>query len=208
LKNTGLNNIHSGTLLEVFGVDRAPKKYEEYAYVLDDLPHGRSLTPRTQYHGKPVIQMIGETYFTLLEAVPRDGVSFNVRERIYVGKKGRTKVEHILGRVTYAELTSASKSELPFVIEMIVKADEKRFIIFFNESQPVTPRMHSMELIPGIGKRLMWQILEQRERVPFDSLEDLKSRVNIPDPAKLITRRVLKELSEDEKYQIFTRTIG
>jgi predicted nucleic acid-binding OB-fold protein len=43
--------------------------------------------------------------------------------------------------------------------------------------------------------------------VPFDTYEDLKSRVNITDPAKLLARRVLKELSEDEKYQIFTRPI-
>lgn len=172
---------------------------------MDDLPHGRLGAIRTQYHGRPIIQMIGETYFTLLEAVPRHGMPFNIRERIYVGKKGRTKVEHILGRITYEELTSAAKAELPQAIETIINADAGRFIDFFNRSQPVTPRMHSMELIPGIGKRLMWQILDQRERVPFDSFEDLQNRVNISDPAKLLARRVLKELSEEEKYQLFTR---
>ena len=62
-----------------------------------------------------------------------------------------------------------------------------------------------MELIPGIGKRLMWQILDQRERVPFESFEDMQNRVNITDPVKLLARRVLKELSEDEKYTLFTR---
>jgi putative nucleotide binding protein len=149
--------------------------------------------------------MVGETYFTLLEAVPRHGMPFNIRERIYVGKKGRTKVEHILGRITHEELTSAAKAELPQAIETIINADAGRFIDFFNRSQPITPRMHSMELIPGIGKRLMWQILDQRERVPFDSFEDLQNRVNITDPAKLLARRVLKELSEEEKYQLFTR---
>lgn len=188
-------------------MERAPKKYEEYAYVLDDLPHGRPGAPRTQYHGRAVIQMIGETYFTLLEAVPRDGMSFEIRERIYVGKKGRTKVEHILGRVAYAELTSAAKAELQLAIEAIIRADPEKFLAFFNQSQPVTPRMHSMELIPGIGKRLMWQILNQRERVPFDSFEDLKNRVNVTNPVKLLARRVIKELSKDEKYQIFTRPI-
>jgi len=62
-----------------------------------------------------------------------------------------------------------------------------------------------MELIPGIGKKLMWQILEQRERQPFKGFEDLQERVNITDPVKLLARRVLKELSEEEKYLIFTR---
>jgi putative nucleotide binding protein len=67
--------------------------------------------------------------------------------------------------------------------------------------------MHSMELIPGIGKRLMRQILDQRERVSFSNFEDLKQRVNLTDPSKLIARRVLKELSEDEKYSLFTRPL-
>jgi len=74
-----------------------------------------------------------------------------------------------------------------------------------NNSQPLTPRMHSLELIPGIGKRLMFQIIDLRERHPFESFDDLKGRVNLTDPVKLISRRVLKELSEEEKYYIFTR---
>jgi len=50
-------------------VERAPKKYEEYAYVLDDLPHGRPGTQRSSYHGNPSMQLVGETYFPVLEAV-------------------------------------------------------------------------------------------------------------------------------------------
>ena len=186
-------------------MERAPKKYEEHAYVLDDLPRGRLGAPRTSYHGRAVVQMVGETYFTLLEAVPRKDSTFNIQERIYVGKKGRTKVEHILGRITYNDLSSAAKAELPPIVETIVRADEAKFVAFFNEAQPLTPRMHSMELIPGIGKRLMWQILNQRERVPFGSYEDLQKRVNVTDPVKLLVRRIMNELSEDEKYQLFVR---
>jgi len=188
-------------------LEKESKKYEEYAYILDDLPHGRLGAPRTQFHGRPVIQMVGETYFTLLEAVPRQDMQFTVGEKIYVGKKGRTIVEHILGRIAYDELTTAAKEEFQEVIESIIRSDPDRFIEFFNVSQPVTPRMHSMELIPGIGKRLMWQILEQREREPFKSFEDLQNRVNISDPVKLLARRVLKELTEEEKYTLFTRPI-
>jgi len=186
-------------------MEREGKKYEEYAYVLDELPHGRPGASRQTYHARGIIQIVGETYFTLLEAAPQKDATFTVRERIYVGKEGRTKVSHILGRISYEELTSAAKAELPGVVEIIIKANEERFIDFFNRSQPVTPRMHAIELIPGIGKRLMWQILDQRERQPFRSFEDLQSRVNITDPVKLLARRVLKELSEDEKYLLFTR---
>lgn len=186
-------------------MERTPKKYEEHAYVLDELPHGRPGAQRSLYHGRSVLQILGESYFTLLEAIPHRDVTFEPSERIYVGKKGRTKVEHILGRITYEELTSAAKAETPLAVEAIVRADEARFVSFFNSSQPLTPRMHSMELIPGIGKRLMWQIIDQRDRVPFDSFEDLQRRVNITDPVKLLVRRIMNELSEDEKYQLFVR---
>ena len=184
---------------------RPPKKYEEYAYVLDELPHGRPGAQRSQYHGRAVIQIVGDSFFTLLEAVPHKDARFPHGERIYVGKQGRTKVEHILGRINYEELSSGARAELPVALETIIRADEARFIKFFNESQPLTPRMHAMELIPGIGKRLMWQIIEQRERVPFDDFEDLQGRVNLTDPVKLLGRRIIKELSEDEKYQLFVR---
>ncbi|MGQ9679755.1 MAG: DUF655 domain-containing protein [Candidatus Bathyarchaeia archaeon] len=183
----------------------ANKKYEEYAYVLDDLPHGRHGVARPTYHARNVIQIIGESFFTLLEAEPNRNAIFKIRERIYIGKAGRSKISHIVGRIAYIDLTSTAKSELPSVIETIIKLNEKTFINFFNISQPITPRMHSMELIPGIGKKLMWQILEQRERKPFTSFEDIQKRVNIPDPVKMLARRILDELSGNEKYQLFTR---
>lgn len=189
------------------GLYREQKKYEEYAYVLDYLPHGRPGAPRSSHSATGVIQLIGEDYFTLLEATPKRDAEYNIHDRIFVGKGDRALVGHILGRVTYDELTSAAKAELLFVIEEIVKNKEKRFVEFVNNSQSLTPRMHSLELIPGIGKRLMFQIIDLRERYPFESFEDLKKRANLTDPVKLISRSVLKELSEEEKYYIFTRPI-
>jgi putative nucleotide binding protein len=188
-------------------LEKTPKKYEEYAYIIDDPPYGRPGVQRSIYHGRTIIQIVGETYFTLLEAVPRRDATYNIGERIYVGRRGRTIVEHILGRIAYDDLTSAAKEELNKTLETIIRKKSDKFLAFFNNSQPITPRMHAMELIPGIGKRLMWQILEQRERLPFESFEDLQKRVNITDPVKLLTRRVLKELSEDEKYTLFTRPV-
>lgn len=184
---------------------KEPKKYEEYAYILEYLPHGRPGAPRTTHSTQGSLQLIGEEYFTLLEASPKTGVEYNIRDRIFVGKGDRARVGHILGRIKYNDLTSAAKAELPTIIETIVQENEKRFIEFINESPSLTPRMHSLELIPGIGKRLMFQILELRERYPFESYEDLKNRTSLSDPVKLLARRVLKELSEDEKYYIFTR---
>jgi putative nucleotide binding protein len=186
---------------------REQKKYEEYAYVLEYLPHGRLRAPRTIHSTQGVLQLVGGEYFTLLEASPIPDAEYNIRDKIFVGKGDRALVGHILGRITYEELTSPAKAELPAVIEIIVQVNEESFINFVNESPSLTPRMHSLELIPGIGKRLMFQILELRERYPFVSYEDLRTRANLSDPVKLISRRVLKELSEDEKYYIFTRPV-
>jgi putative nucleotide binding protein len=186
---------------------REQKKYEEYAYILDYLPHGRPGVIRKSQSASGIIQILGESYFTLLEAVPRRDVKYNIRDRIFVGKGDRALVIHILGRIRYDELTSASKAELPQIIEIIVEANEWRFIDFINNSQPLTPRMHSLELIPGIGKRIMFQILDLREKLSFNSFEDLKERVNLTAPVKLISRRIIEELSEEQKYYIFTRPI-
>ena len=184
---------------------RDQKKYEEYAYVLDFLSHGRPGAPRTPHTTSGVIQMAGEAYFTLLEASPQKDADYNPRDRIFVGKGDRAFVSHVIGRIAYNDLTNTAKVELPGVIELIVKANESFFVNFFNTSQSVTPRMHSLELIPGIGKRLMFQILDIREKFPFKSFQDIEERVNLKDLVGLISKRVLEELSQEEKYLLFTR---
>lgn len=205
MKNTGSPNRYLDRPRELNWLYKEPKKYEEYAYVLDYLPHGRPGAPRTAHTAAGVIQLLGEVYFTLLEATPNKDAEYNIRDRIYVGKGDRALVSHVLGRINYEDLTSAAKAELPAVTEAIVQANEARFLEFVNTSPPLTPRMHSLELIPGIGKRLMFQILELRERAPFTGFEDLKERVNLTDPVKLIARRVQEELSQEQKYYLFVR---
>jgi putative nucleotide binding protein len=65
--------------------------------------------------------------------------------------------------------------------------------------------MHALELVPGIGKKYMWQVINERTRKPFESFDDLQGRTELPSPAKLITKRVLEELEGDSKYRLFTR---
>jgi len=188
----------------VLGEERMEKRYEEYAYVLDFLPHGRP-GARPGYRAGALIQVVGEEFFTLLEAVVKEGVLIKPYDRVYVGKDPRDKITYILGRIGYEELTSAAKMELPAVIEKIVLNREDWFVNFFNTAQAITPRMHALELIPGIGKKYMWQIINERERTPFKNFDDLQQRANIPNPAKLITKRILEELAGESKYRLFTR---
>jgi putative nucleotide binding protein len=184
------------------------KRYEEFALVLDFLPHGRAgfrATGRAGYRAGALIQCIGEEFFTLLEALVKEGLLLKPNDRVYVGKASREEVTYIIGRISFDELTAAAKAELPSVVGRIVLNREKWFINFFNTARAITPRMHALELVPGIGKKYMWQVINERERKAFASYDDLQKRTELPNPVKLITKRVLEELEGDSKYRLFTR---
>jgi len=180
------------------------KRYEEHAYVLDYLPHGRP-GARPSYRAGALVQVVGEEFFTLLEATVKEGLELKPYDRVYVGKESREQITYIMGRISFEELTSTAKLELPLTIEKIVLNREQWFINFFNSAQAITPRMHALELIPGIGKKYMWQIINEREKNLFKNFGDLQQRANIPSPAKLVTKRILEELSGESKYRLFTR---
>jgi len=179
------------------------RKYEEYAYVLDFIPHGKSITVKEREG--PMVQAIGEGWLTLLEVLAMNRVSFEVGERICIAREGRTKVISVLGRLEYKDLTNDAKNELPTVCEKIVRDNEKKYVAYFNELQPVTPRLHALELIPGIGKTLMRQILDEREKKPFESFDDIQERVGLRDPARLIAKRLVEEISGEPRITIFVK---
>jgi putative nucleotide binding protein len=135
----------------------------------------------------------------------KPGHSVNLHERLYVGREKRDKVERIIGRIDYDELTATAKVELPVMVEELVKRRESYFVDFFNRSQAITPRMHALELLPGIGKKSMWHIIDMREKKPFESFDDIQTRAGIHDPAKIISRRIIEELTGESKYRLFVR---
>jgi putative nucleotide binding protein len=183
---------------------------EEYAIVLDYRPHGHPEDSRPIYKREPIAYAIGEDYLTLIELVPKKGVELKPHERVYIGKEGRDKIDYIKRRITANELTAAARSELPYAVETIVSKNEKKFVKFFNEAGPVSTRLHMLELLPGIGKKLMWEILDERKKKPFESFEDISKRIKaLPDPKKLIIKRIVSELEEEGmrvgkgKYKLF-----
>jgi len=106
--------------------DATFKKYEEYAYVLDYLPYGRSSSDRPRHVAIPTVQVIGESYFTLLEAELKPGAETSPHERIYIGKDRREKANRIMGRISYEELTATAKAELQSVLEELIKNRRSR----------------------------------------------------------------------------------
>jgi putative nucleotide binding protein len=184
-----------------------PRLYEEYAYVLDFLQFGRPAMDKPRHLALPTVQVIGETYFTLLEAEIRSGTQANLHERVYIGKERREKINRIIGRIGYNDLTANAKAELLPVLEDLIANQEQRFVAFFNNSQAITPRMHALELLPGVGKKSMWQIINARDRKPFTSFKDIVERTSVTDPVKVVAKRILDELTGGEKYRIFSRAL-
>ncbi|MFX1474587.1 MAG: DUF655 domain-containing protein [Promethearchaeota archaeon] len=186
-------------------MSRPIKKFEEYAFVLDFLPRGYPEDTRPLFRKEAIVQAIGDTYFTLLELVPRKGARFEPHEAVFIGRDKRDKIDHVKRRITYDDLTATARSELPFIIEMLVGKSEERFVEFFNTSRPLTTRMHSLELLPGIGKKFMWQILKERQKALFTSFQDIAERTHIRSPKDIIIKRILSELQREDKYSLFTR---
>lgn len=182
------------------------KKYEDRGIVLDFLPQGHPSDLRPIHLKEPVAQILGDTFFTLLEVVPLKDITFTPHEIVFIGKGERDKVERIKRRIGYEELTAAAKAELPAAIEKLVAESPERFIEFFNRAAPLTTRFHQLELIPGIGKKLMWAIIEERKKGPFADFDDLEKRVKgLVNPKTSVAKRIDMELRGDDKYRLFVR---
>ncbi|MFT4312444.1 MAG: DUF655 domain-containing protein [Candidatus Woesearchaeota archaeon] len=178
---------------------------EEYGIVLDFLPNGYPFDKGSSYKKTPIVQAIGTTNFILLELVPKRDIHLKAHDSVYIGQGKRDHIHHINGKIGLDKLTGTARAELQYVIEDMIDEDEKRFVDFFNKSQPLSMRMHQLELLPGLGKKHMWEIIEER-REPFTSFEDIKSRVKLlPNPKALIVKRILKELEGDQKHKLFVK---
>ncbi len=179
-------------------------KKDEWAVVLDFLSHGHYGMSRSQ----PMAQVLGEKYFSLLEVIVREGQTLKLQERVYIGDGKREKIKYIAGRIEVKELTVAAKEELEDNVKAIVKKNPKQFLEFFNKSGSITTRLHQIELLPGIGRKHLWAIISERKNKPFESFANLKKRVPLlPDPMKMVMRRILDELDDKDKYRIFVPRI-
>ncbi len=177
---------------------------EEKVTVLDFLPNGYPLDNTPSYKKTPIVQAIGNDHLVLLELVPRKDVKLQPNEVVYIGEGKREKIHHILGKLSMDRLTATGNSMLKDIIKEIVEKNQKKFIDFFNNAQPLTTRMHQLELLPGVGKKHMWEIIEERRDKPFESFDDIKKRVKLmPDPERAIIRRIMNELGGKEKHRIF-----
>jgi putative nucleotide binding protein len=181
----------------------SPRKYEEHAYVLDYNSRGKSSTVKGR--DGIIITAIGEDRLTILEILGVPNSTFEIGEKIYIGKEGRTKVLSVLGKLDYERISSSAQTELETVVEDIVAKNESRFIDYLNNAQPLTPRIHALELIPGIGKTYMKIMLEERDNKKFESYDDLQQRVGFKEPIKHISERIMDEITGESRMNLFVK---
>jgi putative nucleotide binding protein len=169
--------------------------------VLDVLAHGRSEDDRPQHRKEPLVFAMGVADFELYECVVADPSAVSIGDQLALDAEVIETVTHI----DYADLPSGAASELEYAVADLVAENEDRFVDFYNEAQPITLRLHQLNLLPGIGKKLRNGILDNRERRPFESFEDLTARVDgLHNPEEILVERIIEELREDDlKYRTF-----
>lgn len=193
-------------------IDNPKPKKEEEVIILDYLKFGYVNPDRPTTRGMPIAQTIGVDKFTLIEVTPKDGIDLEIHDKVYIGPGKRDKVNRVKGLLDFEKLTATSRIELEYAIKDIIKGKEDEYVKFFNEIDPLSIKLHKLELIPGIGKKHMNMILEEREKEPFKSFDDLKTRVPLlGDPVELLAKRVVLELDTTQvkrgkkKYYLFTQ---
>jgi putative nucleotide binding protein len=175
----------------------------ETAIVLDVLPHGRTDDDRPRYEKEPLAFVLDRADFRLYELILEEAdLSIGDQLDIY----NSPEVQRTTA-IDYEDLPRGASSELEYVIEDLVAEEEQRFVDFYNDAQPITLRLHQLNLLPGIGKKLRNDILDTRKRRPFEGFDDLEARIDgLHNPREVLVDRIMEEIREDDlKYCIFAR---
>lgn len=171
--------------------------------LLDVLPNGRPDDDRPAHRKSPVAYGLGTDSFRLYELSLDETADVSVSDRLDADGPlvGRYRV------VGVDDLTRNAAAEIEYAVEDIVDADEERFVGFYNEAGPITLRLHQLNLLPGIGKKLRNNLLDERKRGPFERFEEVSERVSgLHRPREVIVERIVEEIREaDLKYRVFAR---
>ena len=176
-----------------------------HAVVLDYLAHGHPDDDRPQYQKSPLAHALAETDFRLYELTLDTDDRVGIGDRLTVTpEEARTAVARSRP-IEFDDLTRGARQELEYAVAEVVEREERRFVDFYNDAQPITLRLHQLNLLPGIGKKLRNNVLDERKREPFDSFADVEDRVaGLHNPEEVLVNRIVEEIREDDlKYRTF-----
>jgi putative nucleotide binding protein len=187
------------------GKKRKPKtRFDDLgkSFVIDFYPQGKSLSHRRFEDYNPLVVVVTVEKFHFFDVVLTVGSNYSIGEDLLLSPRNRNILRII--QIRYNQLSSSALNNLPTMVRKIVEASESRYINFLNKAHPLTSQMHQLQLLPGIGQKRLWAILEARKSNPFSSFSDFSTRTNISDPMSIFTKRILLELKNSPKYYLFT----
>lgn len=168
---------------------------ERTAVILDFMENGNPSDQHKPYHkSTPILQVIGYEHFTLIEIV-LSSVLENLEPEQKIELDDSLPIREPPFEIPFEDLTGIAKANLTNVIMRIISEREQDFVEFFNRAEPLTLKLHSLELLPGIGKKYLKIVLEERKKSPFSSYKDIEERTKIRDVKGILVNRVLKEIN-------------
>ncbi|MCI4438775.1 DUF655 domain-containing protein [archaeon] len=180
------------------------RQKENFAWILDYMDRG---TPKRFWRKEPIpyAQAVGEEYFFLLELQVFGGRRLAIGQRVPLSSREEQRTVAVLSRIYYEDLTMEAKDNLKQVLIRIIELNEQRFIGMINSMGLITPKLHSYELLSGIGKNITKKIIEEREKSAFKSFEEFEERTGVSNIKEIIAERIKEELSTKQKYKLFVR---
>ncbi len=146
--------------------------------------------------------VVGEEHFKLLRVQLANDVVINGLDRVSLETGLRRKVVRILTTIKYDELLDESMEMLENAVKKIVLMREPEWVEFLNKAGLLTHKVHTLELLPGISRKKVALILEERDSRPFTSFKDFKERVGV-DPLESISKKIVEEMRGEAKKYIF-----
>ncbi len=175
------------------------KPKDENAIILDIIEDNSN-----SFRKNNTIQALGTKTYSILELIAKDGVELSIGDTVYIGDGKREEIQFIKRALYPDKLTGTAKSELLFTIMDIIDERSEEYINFFNIAGPITIRKHAFELIPGVGKKHVADLIKIRETKKFESFKDISQRVPfLPEPQKSLANRILEEIEGKTEHNFF-----
>ncbi len=174
---------------------------DEYAYVLEYLPYGLAGSKDR----RPSAIILTDSLGLLLVALKKEAKPLEVGMKVYIGENKREEVHHIIERISPEKLNENGFMVLHEKLHEKVMENEKQYIEIINKIGPVNVRLHALSLIPGMGKKMVQKVVEERGKKPFESYQEMEDRLGASyNAAKSIEDRIIEEMENKDKYRIFT----
>jgi putative nucleotide binding protein len=171
--------------------------------VLDFYPQGKSFSRKRSEDYNPLAVIVTTKFFQFFDVIFSRGVICAVKERLMISPRNKRILR--VQQIQYNQLSSSALNILPNILNEAISTFESRYISFLNQAHPLTTQMHQLQLLPGIGHKRLWVILEERKKAPFKSFKDFTEKTGISDPLSMFTNRILTELENSPKYRLFTK---